>query len=44
MHVILATPLYIIYTLAVITYIYVDMNYFHKYSDASEVETINVVL
>ena len=44
MHVILATPLYIIYTLAVITFIYVDMNYCHKYSDASEVETISVVL
>ena len=44
MRVILATPLYIIYTLAVITFIYVDMNYCHKYSDASEVETISIVL
>ena len=44
MHVILATPLYIIYTWAVMTFIYVDMNYCHKYSDASEVETISVVL
>ena len=43
MGVILATPLYIIYTWAVMTFIYVDM-ISHKYSDASEVETISDVL
>ena len=41
---ILATHLSIMYHLAVITFIYVDMNYCHNYSDASEVETISVVL